>query len=55
MKEIIDSHIHVWEFERAGNPRLKEDTTILNRTWRIEELDEVFFNNANQFYKLGLD
>lgn len=39
MKGIIDTHIHVWDFERADYPWLKGDTSILNRTWRIEEIE----------------
>lgn len=36
---IIDTHVHVWNFEKADYPWLKGDTSILNRTYRIEELE----------------
>ncbi len=37
--KIIDTHVHVWDIERAEYPWLKDDTSILNRTWRIEEIE----------------
>ena len=37
---IIDTHIHVWDLNKAEYPWLKGDTSILNRTWTIEELEE---------------
>ena len=36
---IVDTHIHVWDLERAKYPWLEGDTSILNRTWKIEELE----------------
>ena len=36
---IIDTHIHNWDFERAEYSWLKNDTTILNRTYLIDELN----------------
>jgi len=36
--KIIDTHVHAWDLERAAYPWLKNDTSILNRTWRIEEI-----------------
>jgi L-fuconolactonase len=36
---IVDTHIHVWDLEKAEYPWLKGDKSILNRTWKIEELD----------------
>ncbi|MGB3007582.1 MAG: amidohydrolase family protein [Chitinophagaceae bacterium] len=36
--KIVDTHIHVWDFERAAYPWLKGDTSILNRTWKLEEI-----------------
>ncbi|HTN08823.1 amidohydrolase family protein [Agriterribacter sp.] len=35
---IIDTHIHIWDLKRAAYDWLKEDTSILNRTYRLEEL-----------------
>src|SRR6185503_6104529 len=37
--KIIDTHVHIWDLEKADYPWLKNDTTILNRTWRIEEIE----------------
>src|SRR4051812_23896602 len=34
----IDTHIHVWNFDRATYSWLDGNTTILNRTYLIEEL-----------------
>lgn len=36
--KIIDTHVHVWDLEKAEYPWLKGDTSILNRTWRIDEI-----------------
>jgi L-fuconolactonase len=36
--EIIDTHVHVWNFEKAEYLWLKNDTSILNRSYDIEEL-----------------
>jgi L-fuconolactonase len=36
---IIDTHVHVWDLEKATYPWLEGDDSILNRTWRIEEID----------------
>lgn len=36
---IIDTHLHVWNFEKADYPWLKGDTSILNRTYHLEELE----------------
>jgi L-fuconolactonase len=40
MQRIIDTHIHVWDFEKADYPWLKGDTSILNRTYSISEIEE---------------
>lgn len=40
MQRIIDTHIHVWDFSRAEYPWLKDDTSILNRTYTIDEIEE---------------
>ena len=39
-QRIIDTHIHVWDFDRADYPWLKGDTSLLNRTYRIGEMEE---------------
>jgi len=36
---VIDTHIHVWNFDHAEYPWLKGDTTLLNRTYALEELE----------------
>jgi L-fuconolactonase len=38
--KIIDTHVHIWDLEKADYPWLKDDTSILNRTWRIEEIEK---------------
>jgi L-fuconolactonase len=38
MQRIIDTHIHVWDFDRAEYPWLKGDTSLLNRTYKIDEI-----------------
>lgn len=39
MKPIIDTHIHVWDLEKAAYPWLEHDTSILHRTYAITELE----------------
>jgi len=36
---IIDTHIHIWDFEKAEYLWLKGNTSILNRTYQLEELE----------------
>jgi L-fuconolactonase len=38
-RRIIDTHIHVWDFDKAEYSWLKGNTTVLNRPYKIEELD----------------
>ncbi|HET7897431.1 MAG TPA: amidohydrolase family protein, partial [Flavisolibacter sp.] len=38
LQEIIDTHVHVWNFEKAHYPWLQGDTSILNRTYHLEEI-----------------
>jgi L-fuconolactonase len=40
VKGIIDTHIHIWDLDKAAYPWLKGDESIINRTWNIEELEE---------------
>ena len=37
--KCIDTHIHIWNFERASYPWLNGNTTILNKTYLITELE----------------
>ena len=39
MTMIIDTHVHVWDLDRAEYPWLQGDTSILNNTWRIEQIE----------------
>jgi L-fuconolactonase len=39
MQKIIDTHIHVWDFDKAIYPWLDGNTSILNRTYHIEEIE----------------
>lgn len=38
--KIIDTHVHIWDLGKAEYPWLKEDNSILNRTWKIEEIEK---------------
>ena len=38
-EKIIDTHIHIWDLDQARYGWLENDTTILNRNYRIEELE----------------
>src|SRR5512138_613998 len=37
--KIIDTHVHIWDLEKADYQWLKGDISILNRTWKIEEIE----------------
>ena len=39
MQPIIDTHIHVWNLKKVTYEWLQGDTSILNRTYDIKELD----------------
>jgi L-fuconolactonase len=39
MQQIIDTHIHVWNFEKAYYLWLEGNDSILNRTYNIEEIE----------------
>ncbi|MDB5193633.1 MAG: amidohydrolase family protein [Segetibacter sp.] len=39
--KIIDTHIHVWDLAKAEYSWLNGDTTILNRTYKVDELSEA--------------
>jgi L-fuconolactonase len=36
---IIDTHVHIWNLDRAEYPWLKGDTSILNRNYSIEQIE----------------
>lgn len=40
LQPIIDSHIHIWNLDRAPYSWLKDSSAILNRNFNIEELGE---------------
>jgi L-fuconolactonase len=37
--KIVDTHVHVWDFDQAEYSWLQGNTTLLNRTYNIEELE----------------
>jgi L-fuconolactonase len=37
---IVDTHVHVWDLSKAEYPWLKGDTSLLNQTWKIDQLEE---------------
>ena len=39
MQNAIDTHIHVWNLEQVEYPWLQGNTSILNRTYGLEELE----------------
>jgi L-fuconolactonase len=39
IKMIADTHVHVWDLQRAEYPWLAGDTSILNGSWHIEQLE----------------
>ena len=41
MENVIDTHIHVWDLDGVDYPWLKGNTTILSRTYELEELDPL--------------
>ncbi len=38
--KIIDTHVHVWDLNKADYPWLKGDESILNGTWTIQQLED---------------
>ena len=42
--KLIDTHIHIWDFNHADYDWLKDDKSILNRSYSIEELNEERIN-----------
>jgi L-fuconolactonase len=43
IQHVIDSHLHIWNFARAKYAWLEGDTSILNRTYDINELNAERF------------
>ncbi|MET0391764.1 MAG: amidohydrolase family protein [Chitinophagaceae bacterium] len=39
MQQITDTHIHIWDLQRADYLWLRDNTTVLNRTWTLAELE----------------
>ena len=37
---LVDTHIHIWDFKQAEYSWLKGDTSILNRTYSLDELKD---------------
>jgi L-fuconolactonase len=58
-ERIIDTHLHVWNFDKADYSWLEGNTSILNRTFHFEEIEEeqkkvgvtetVLVQSANNF------
>jgi L-fuconolactonase len=40
MKNLVDTHVHIWDLQRADYPWLINDKSILKRTWSIEQLED---------------
>lgn len=40
MQKLVDTHVHAWNLDRAEYPWLANDTSILNRSWNLDELEE---------------
>ena len=39
MNRVVDTHIHIWDFSQAEYPWLRGNTSILNRTYDLNELE----------------
>src|SRR4051812_10659006 len=39
-KRIVDTHVHTWNFDKASYSWLDGNTTLLNRSYNIEELED---------------
>lgn len=39
MMPVTDTHIHIWDLERVEYLWLKDNPTLLNQTWTIEQLE----------------
>jgi L-fuconolactonase len=38
-RKIVDTHVHIWDFKKARYDWLKNDTSILNRSYLVPEYD----------------
>lgn len=46
---VIDTHVHAWNLERAEYAWLKNDTSILNQSYSVDQLNpEIFKANVTQ-------
>jgi L-fuconolactonase len=36
---IIDTHLHIWDLKRAAYPWLKNDKSLLNKSWSVDEVE----------------
>jgi L-fuconolactonase len=39
VKKLVDTHVHIWDLAKADYPWLHGDTSILNQTWTIGQLE----------------
>ncbi len=39
LKKLIDTHVHIWDLKKVEYDWLKNDTSILNRNYPVEEYD----------------
>lgn len=40
MMKIIDTHIHIWDFEKAEYAWLENDTSILKQPYQLKDLED---------------
>lgn len=40
MQQVIDTHIHIWDLEKTSYYWLQGDTSLLNRNYKINELEQ---------------
>ena len=41
LQQVIDTHVHIWDFDKADYDWLNGNTSILNRNYAIDELSDV--------------
>ena len=39
LQPIIDTHVHIWDLKRASYPWLQHDTSVLARSYNLDELE----------------
>jgi L-fuconolactonase len=37
---IVDTHVHCWDLKKAEYTWLQDDTSVLNQTWKLEQLED---------------